>query len=87
MKTIAKVKNLTVNFNFNNSTVMEAENEVAEDSEKMELLVMTLRNISLDKFFDDKIIVIPEGCETNGFVNGEYNLQKILYFIADMLEE
>jgi 1-aminocyclopropane-1-carboxylate deaminase/D-cysteine desulfhydrase-like pyridoxal-dependent ACC family enzyme len=86
MKTITKVKNLKVNFNFNYSTPMEAEIEVAEDSEKMELLVTTLRNIALDKFFEDKTIIIPEGCEKNGFVKGEYNLPKMLYFIADMLE-
>jgi hypothetical protein len=87
MKTITKVKNLTVNINYPNDSQKESESDRVKDSEKMELLVETLRIIALDKFFEDKTIIVPDGCEKNGFVQGEFKLPHFLYFIADMLEE
>lgn len=87
MKSITKVKNLTVNVNYQNPSEKNQDSELANDSEKMEILVETLRIIALDKFFLNKTIVIPDGCEKYGFVEGEYDLPKFLYFIGDMLEE
>lgn len=85
--TISKVENLTVNLNNQNSSKNEEQTELANDFEKMEILVETLRIIALDKFFLNKTIVIPDGCEKYGLVQGEFDLPKFLYFIGDMLEE
>lgn len=85
MKQIVKIKNLTVNLSNNNAT--ENEDDKLKDSEKMETLVMTLRIISEDPFFLNKKVLIPDNCEKYGFSEGWHKLPKILYFLADMLEE
>ncbi|QOD12891.1 hypothetical protein IEE84_00785 [Psychrobacter sp. 28M-43] len=45
-----------------------------------------LRIISEDKRFIGQTVVIPNDCGQYGFVQGEFNLPEILYFLADMLE-
>ena len=84
MKQIVKIKNLTVNFS-NNAIVEDADS--LKDSEKMETLIMTLRIISEDPFFSNKKVLIPDNCEKYGFSEGWHNLPRMLYFLADMLEE
>lgn len=85
MKTNIKHLNLTINNYHGNKEIVKE--EIPKDSEKMELLVETLRNIALDKFFENEEILIPDECEKFGFVQGSYKLPEFLYFIADMLEE
>ena len=87
MKQTINIKNLTINLKAHNLSTEDNKLDQANDSEKMQLLVETLRNIALDQAFKDKEIRIPEGCEENGFVMGDYAISNFLYFIADMLEE
>ena len=49
-------------------------------------LVNLLRIISEDKRFIGQTVVIPDNCEEYGFAEGEFNLPKLLHFLADMLE-
>lgn len=82
-----KIKQL--NLIINQYPEKESENieENSENINKMELLVETLRIIALDKYFEDKSILIPDDCEKHGFVQGSHDLPNFLHFIADMLEE
>jgi hypothetical protein len=87
MKTVTKVKNLTVNITLQNEMVNTDDNELLNDSKKMEKLVITLRNIASDKFYENKIVVFPDGCEKEGFTKGDFSVPNLLYYLADMLEE
>lgn len=49
-------------------------------------LVDMLRIISEDKRFLGQTLVIPNDCEQYGFAEGQFELSKLLYFLADMLE-
>ena len=49
-------------------------------------LIADMRAISQNKDFDDEFVIIPDGCEINGLIEGNYKVQSLLYFIADMLE-
>jgi len=51
-----------------------------------EELINMLRIISEDKRFIGQTVVIPDDCGQYGFVQGEFNLPELLYFLADMLE-
>ena len=87
MKSTTNIENLNVTINIatNNSTTNES--ELANDSEKMELLVSTLRIIAEDPYFADKKLVIPDKCEKYGFSEGNFELPTMLQFFADMLQE
>ncbi len=56
-------------------------------SEKISILVNALRLVTKDEEIKSKTLYIPEDCEKFGFVEGNHNLSKLLYFLADMLEE
>ncbi len=56
-------------------------------SEKIAILVNALRLVSEDEEIKTKELVIPDGCEKYGFVQGYHNLSVFLHFLADMLEE
>ena len=58
-----------------------------DDSEKMELLVVTLRAIADDPFFQNRTVYIPDMCEQYGFSEGYFNVAGVLQFLSEMLEE
>ncbi len=62
-------------------------NKEIKKKDKIDALVNTLRIIALDKHLKNKSVIIPDDCEKFGFVEGNHNLGKLLYFLADMLEE
>lgn len=79
------IDNLTINIKTNLSEdddLLDTRNPVIVRSE----LISTLRIISKDQRFVGQTVVIPDNCEQYGFAEGEFNLPKLLYFLADMLE-
>ena len=79
------IKNLTINISPTSST----SNEFLDTGDSLivrDELVSMLRIISEDKRFSGQTIVIPDECEQYGFVEGEFDLPSLLYFLADMLE-
>lgn len=79
------IENTTINVNFVLNTVdepIDTQSPVVVRDE----LVKLLRIISEDQRFVGQTIVIPDDCEQYGFAEGEFNLSKLLYFLADMLE-
>ena len=87
MKKTFNVEHITVNVYYDKSTKEKPVEEPVEDSEKMELLVETLRIIALDDYFNNKSVLIPEKSKKYGFAKGYHKLPTLLYFLADMLEE
>ena len=79
------IKNLTINMNATSSTSDDFSNTQSPIDVREELINM-LRIISEDKRFIGQTVVIPNDCGQYGFVQGEFNLPEILYFLADMLE-
>lgn len=45
-----------------------------------------LRQVSQHPMLQDKELVIPDGCERFGLLEGHYKLSGFLHFIADMIE-
>lgn len=56
-------------------------------SYKIKVLVNALRLVSEDIDIAQETLLIPEGCEQYGFVEGYHDLGICLHFLADMLEE
>lgn len=54
---------------------------------KINALVNSLRIIAEDDEFIGKEIVIPNGSDQAYFIEGNHRLDKLLYYLADMLEE
>jgi len=54
---------------------------------KIQVLVDALRLVSSDTDMIKEKLLIPDGCEKYGFVEGKHNLSILLHFLADMLEE
>ena len=52
-----------------------------------EFMVNHLRMWSTQFDIREKELFIPDGCEKNGFPEGNYNIGELLHFLADMLEE
>lgn len=80
-----KIKNLTVNITAPlpvSDGLLGTENPVILRDE----LVSMLRIIGEDIRFTGQTVIIPEDCEQYGFINGEFDLPALLYFLADMLE-
>jgi predicted Zn-ribbon and HTH transcriptional regulator len=50
-------------------------------------IVNTLRSWAKQSEIKNDLIIIPDECEKLGFVEGEYNIGKMLHFLADMLED
>ena len=83
-----KIENLTVNIH-KMTVEQDDDNELLESqipAVVRDELVSTLRIISEDSRFAGQTVVIPEGCEQYGFVQGEFDLPQLLEFLADMLE-
>ncbi|WP_289048544.1 hypothetical protein [uncultured Psychrobacter sp.] len=79
------IKNLTINI----SPTSSASNEFLDTGDSLivrDELVSMLRIISEDPRFLRQTVVIPDECEQYGFVEGEFDLPSLLYFLADMLE-
>ena len=80
-----KIENININININSpvpNELLDTEESVVVRDE----LVNMLRIISEDKRFIGQTVVIPDDCGQYGFVQGEFNLPELLYFLADMLE-
>ena len=79
------IENLTINVNATPAAtdgLLKTQSTVAVRSE----LTNMLRTISEDPRFLRQTVVIPDECEQYGFVEGEFDLPSLLYFLADMLE-
>lgn len=79
------IENMTINISSSSTVLSELLNTVDSAVVRDELVNM-LRIISEDKRFIDQTVVIPDDCGQYGFVQGEFNLPELLYFLADMLE-
>lgn len=82
---MVNIENLTINIGTKSSVsdgFLDSQDSVIVRDE----LVSMLRIISQDERFSKQTVVIPDGCEQYGFAKGEFNLPKLLYFLADMLE-
>lgn len=83
--TMIKIENLTINIS--NLSVQD------DDSLDPQIplivrdeLANTLNIIGKDSRFKDQTLIIPDNCEKYGFVQGEFDLQQLISFLADMLE-
>lgn len=79
------IENVTINIGSNLTApnkLLDTEDSVVVRDE----LVNMLRIISEDKRFIGQTVVIPDDCGQYGFVQGEFSLPELLYFLADMLE-
>lgn len=82
---VISIENMTINIGSNSTApneLLDTENSIVVRDE----LVNMLRIISEDKRFIGQTVVIPDDCRQYGFVQGEFNLTELLYFLADMLE-
>ena len=79
------IENMTINIS-SSSTVLSELLDTVDSAVVRDELVNMLRIISEDKRFIGQTVVIPNDCGQYGFVQGEFNLPEILYFLADMLE-
>jgi len=73
--------------NFNDSMEDDSSINIELRSEIISNLVKELRRISSDPLIKGSDLVIPDNCEKYGFAEGTHNLEVLLYFLADMLEE
>lgn len=79
------IENMTINIS-SSSTVLSELLDTVDSAVVRDELVNMLRIISEDKRFIGQTVVIPDDCGQYGFVQGEFNLPELLYFLADMLE-
>jgi len=82
---VINIENFTINVNValsETDDLLRTQSPVAVRDE----LTNMLRIISEDPRFLRQTVVIPDECEQYGFVEGEFDLPSLLYFLADMLE-
>ena len=79
------IENMTINIS-SSSTVLSELLDTVDSAGVRDELVNMLRIISEDKRFIGQTVVIPDDCGQYGFIQGEFNLPNLLYFLADMLE-
>ena len=82
---VINIENMTINIGTSSTVpneLLDTEDSVVVRDE----LVNMLRIISEDKRFIGQTVVIPDDCGQYGFIQGEFNLPELLYFLADMLE-
>ncbi len=79
------IKNLTIKINYTSDIIDESISTKSPVVVRDELIHL-LRIIGEDQRFVGQTVVIPDDCEEYGFAEGEFNLPKLLYFLADMLE-
>jgi len=82
---VINIENFTINVN-TTPTVTDGLLKTQSPVAVREELTNMLRIISEDPRFLRQTIVIPDECEQYGFVEGEFDLPSLLYFLADMLE-
>ena len=51
------------------------------------LIIENLRTLAKEDNIKNNDVLIPDECEKYGFVEGSHNLEDLLLFLADMLEE
>lgn len=51
------------------------------------LIIKNLRKLAKEDNIKNNDVLIPDRCEKYGFVEGSHNLEDLLLFLADMLEE
>lgn len=51
------------------------------------LIVKNLRTLAKEENIRNNDVLIPDDCEQYGFVEGNHNLENLILFLADMLEE
>ncbi len=51
------------------------------------LIVKNLRTLAKEENIKNNNVLIPDKCEKYGFAEGSHNLEDLLLFLADMLEE
>ena len=79
MKDIAKIKILIAN----NSLLylpQAADNNISK-------IIANLRNLAKEEDIISSQVLIPDRCEKYGFAEGSHNLENLLLFLANMLEE
>ncbi len=79
------IENMTINIS-SSSTALSELLDTVDSAVVRDELVNMLRIISEDKRFIGPTVVIPDDCGQYGFIQGEFNLPNLLYFLADMLE-
>ena len=58
-----------------------------QSNNKISFIIHNLRKLANEEDIKNNMILIPDGCEKYGFVEGYHNLESLLRFLADMLEE
>ena len=82
---MVNIENITINI----GTISSSPSELLNDRNPVIVrneLVSLLRIISEDERFFEQTVVIPDKCGQYGFAEGEFDLPKLLHFLADMLE-
>jgi hypothetical protein len=51
------------------------------------LIIKNLRTLANEEDIKNNQVLIPDKCEKYGFAEGSHNLENLLLFLADMLEE
>lgn len=51
------------------------------------LIIENLRTLAKEDNIKNNNVLIPDRCEKYGFAEGSHNLEDLLLFLADMLEE
>lgn len=58
-----------------------------QSNNKVSLIIHNLKKLANEKDIKNNTVLIPDGCEKYGFVQGYHNLENLLRFLADMLQE
>ena len=58
-----------------------------QSNNKISLIIHNLRILANEEEIKNSAVLIPDKCEKYGFVEGYHNLENLLRFLADMLEE
>lgn len=56
-------------------------------NDNITLIIKNLRKLAKEDNIKNNDVLIPDECEKYGFVEGSHNLEDLLLFLADMLEE
>jgi hypothetical protein len=51
------------------------------------LIIKNLRTLAKEEDIKNNHVLIPDKCEKYGFAEGSHNLENLLLFLSDMLEE
>jgi hypothetical protein len=56
-------------------------------NDNISLIIENLRTLAKEDNIKNNSVLIPDRCEKYGFAEGSHNLEDLLLFLADMLEE